>query len=60
MPAAQAWSIAWTWSEFWGAYWKAWILAIIIIVNLLAFLKWQLGPNKKFIERMKAQGAPTD
>lgn len=60
MPAAQAWAIAWTWSEFWGAYWKAWILAIIIIVNLLAFLKWQLGPNKKFITRMKAQGAPTD
>jgi hypothetical protein len=58
LPASVAWSHAWTWLNFWDAYWKAWILAIIIIVFLLIFLKWQLGPNKKFLERMKAQGPP--
>ena len=56
--ATVAWAAAWNITAFWGAYWKAWLLAIIIIVFLLVFLKWQLGPNKKFIERMKAQGSP--
>ncbi len=56
--AEQAWAASWNLVEFWGAYWKAWILAIIIIVFLLIFLKLFLGPNKKFLERMKAQGPP--
>ncbi len=57
-PAAVAWSYVWTWTNFWGAYWKAWILAIIVIVLLLIFLKKFLGPNKKLIARMQAQGPP--
>lgn len=56
--AAQAWAGAWTPAAFFGNYWKAWILAIIIIIFLLIFLKLFLGPNKKFLERMKAQGPP--
>ncbi len=58
VPAGIAWTSAWIWTEFWGAYWKAWILAIIIIIFLLVFLKWQLGPNKKTLKKMKAQGPP--
>lgn len=58
VPAAMAWGIVWTWPVFWGAYWKAWLLAIAIIVLLLIFLKWQLGPNKKLVAKMQAQGPP--
>ncbi len=39
-------------------YGLAWVLAIIIIIFLLWFLKVQVGPNKKFLEQMKAQGPP--
>ncbi|NHJ31693.1 MAG: hypothetical protein FK732_02415 [Asgard group archaeon] len=56
-PAAVAWSTVWTWSVFWPAYWKAWVLAIGIIVVLLIFLKWQIGPNKKLVARMQAKGS---
>ena len=58
VPGAIAWSIVWTWPVFWSAYWKAWLLAIVIIVLLLIFLKWQLGPNKKLVAKMQAQGPP--
>ena len=58
VPAAVAWGLAWTPAEFFGNYWKAWILAIIIIILLLFFLKQFIGPNKKFLEKMKAQGPP--
>jgi len=58
VAAKDAWAHAWAWVNFWDAYWKAWILALIIIIFLLVFLKWQVGPNKKFLERMKAQGPP--
>ncbi len=56
--AAVSWAESWVWADFFGAYWKAWILAIIIIVFLLIFLKQFLGPNKKTLEKMKAQGPP--
>ena len=58
--AAESWTEAWTfaWDGVIKAYVYAWILAIIIIIFLLWFLKAQLGPNKKFLERMKAQGPP--
>ncbi len=58
IPAAVAWGIVWTGPVLWDAYWKAWLLAIAVIVLLLAFFKWQMGPNKKLVARMKAQGPP--
>ncbi len=58
LPAAFSWTYVWTWENFWDAYWKAWLLAIVVIVLLLVFLKWQLGPNKKLVARMQAQGPP--
>ncbi|MHA1200270.1 MAG: hypothetical protein ACTSQF_13170 [Candidatus Heimdallarchaeaceae archaeon] len=58
MTSAIAWTDAFDHLNFLDAYWKAWVLAIIIIIFLLMFLKWQLGPNKKTLEKMKAQGPP--
>ena len=58
LTASQAWAHVWTWTNFWAAYWPAWLLAIAVIVFLLIFLKWQLGPNKKLVAKMQAQGPP--
>jgi hypothetical protein len=56
--AAVAWADAWFWSTFLRNYAVAWVLAIIIIIFLLWFLKRYLGPNKKLVARMQAQGPP--
>ena len=56
--AAVSWADAVVVGTFFRNYAVAWVLAIIIIIFLLWFLKAQLGPNKKFLERMKAQGPP--
>lgn len=56
--AAESWIEATDVGNFFRNYAVAWVLAIIIIIFLLWFLKAQLGPNKKLVARMQAQGPP--